>query len=82
MPLPAFATLDDVVAGLSGLEQSALARHDRRAVFLTVYGQMSRAMKRMIEAGAFRDNDWVAGYTVRFANIWWKMASSAATARA
>jgi uncharacterized protein DUF5995 len=70
MALPAYATLDDVVAGLSGLEQSALARHDRRAVFLTVYGQMSREMKRMIEAGAFRDNDWVARYTVRFANFY------------
>lgn len=70
MPGSLYTTLGQVVDGLSGLEQAALARHDRRAVFLTVYVQLSREMKRLIEARAFRDNDWVARYTIAFANFY------------
>ena len=70
MPGAPYTTLEHVVDGLSELERAALARHDRRAVFLTVYGQMSREMKRLLEARAFRDNDWVARYTIGFANFY------------
>jgi hypothetical protein len=65
-----YRTLDDVVTGLAALEQAALANRDRRAIFLTVYGQMSREMQRLIGLGVFRNNDWVARYTVGFANIY------------
>ena len=65
-----YETLDHVVAELARLEQRALARRDRRAIFLTVYGQMSREMKRLVECGTFRDNLWVTRYTVAFANFY------------
>ena len=63
-------TLDDVVARLAELEQVHLARRDRRAVFLTVYGYMSREMKQRIEERTFADNEWVERYTVAFANLY------------
>jgi hypothetical protein len=65
-----YSTLDHVVDGLAGLEEAALARRDRRAVFLTVYGEMSRAMQRLIDDGWFHDREWVARYTVAFANFY------------
>lgn len=70
MPSAPYASLDQVVAGLAALEARALALGDRRAVFLTVYGQMSREMQRRVELGLFRDNTWVAQYTVAFANLY------------
>ena len=70
MPLTPFVTLDDVVEGLGALEAHYIALHDRRAIFLTVYGLMSREMKRGIEQGVFHDGDWVLRYTVRFANYY------------
>jgi hypothetical protein len=71
MPLTSsYRSLDDVVAGFAALEQAALAARDRRAIFLTVYGQMSREMRRLVEQRVFRDSDWVARYTVGFANIY------------
>jgi hypothetical protein len=70
MDAHAFVTLDDVVTRLAALERRYLAARDRRAVFATVYGLMSREMKRRIEEGAFRDCDWVARYTIAFANLY------------
>jgi hypothetical protein len=70
MAQPAFKTLDDVVSGLAALEARFLARGDRRAIFLTVYGLMSREMRRRIEAGTFRDHAWVSRYVVAFANYY------------
>ena len=46
---PAYRTLDDVVNGLHSLERQFTAMRDRRAVFVTVYGMMSREMRRRIE---------------------------------
>ena len=63
-------TLDDVVTRLAELEARYASTRNRRAVFLTVYALMSREMKRRIEAGLFRDADWVARYTVSFANLY------------
>jgi hypothetical protein len=63
-------TLDDVVTRLAELEARYASIRDRRAVFLTVYTLMSREMKRRIEAGGFRDRDWVARYTVAFARLY------------
>jgi hypothetical protein len=70
MPLVPFVTLDEVVEGLGALEAHYIALQDRRAIFLTVYGLMSREMKRGIEQGVFNDGDWVTRYTVRFANYY------------
>jgi hypothetical protein len=68
--LAPFTTLNDVVEGLGSLEASYLGRRDRRAIFLTVYGLMSREMKRRIAEKQFDDNDWVTRYTVCFANYY------------
>jgi hypothetical protein len=70
MPLAPFVTLDDVVEGLGALEAHYIGLRDRRAIFLTVYGLMSREMKRGIQEGRFRDGDWVTRYTVCFANYY------------
>ena len=64
------ATLDDVIGALIALEARHTARRDRRAVFVTVYTLMSQEMKRRIERGAFRDNEWVRRYTIAFANLY------------
>jgi hypothetical protein len=63
-------TLDDVAGRLAELERGYLGLRDRRAVFLTVYGYMTREMQRRIEARAFADNEWVERYTVAFANLY------------
>ena len=65
-----YETLDDVVNRLAELEARYAARRDRRVVFLTVYGLMSREMKRRIGLGDFHDNEWVTRYTVAFANLY------------
>jgi hypothetical protein len=64
------STLDDVVSALTALEARHTARRDRRAVFATVYALMSQEMKRRIEHGSFRDNEWVRRYTIAFANLY------------
>ena len=61
-------SLDEVVERLGRLEQEFVSRRDRRAVFLTVYGLMTREMQRRIADGAFDDGDWVARYAVGFAD--------------
>lgn len=63
-----FTTLDDVLEQLGQLEQQYLAARNRRAVFLTVYGLMTREMKRRIAAGLFKDPAWVTRYAVGFAD--------------
>jgi hypothetical protein len=63
-----FRTLDEVVESLGRLEQEFVSRRDRRAVFLTVYGLMTREMKRQVDDGAFEDPGWVTRYAVGFAD--------------
>jgi hypothetical protein len=70
VPSIPFQTLDDAVERLAALERQLTARRDRRAVFVTLYGLMTREMKRRTGEGAFRDNAWVARYAVAFANIY------------
>src|SRR5262245_11250346 len=65
---PGYRTLDDVVNGLAALEGQFTAAGDRRCVFATVYGMMSREMRRRIARGFFLDNAWVTRYLVAFAN--------------
>jgi uncharacterized protein DUF5995 len=65
-----FRTLDDVVSGLSALERRFRDAHDRRAVFLTLYGVVSTEMRARVAARAFGDSDWVHRYAVAFANLY------------
>ncbi|NOT28674.1 MAG: hypothetical protein HOP16_21540 [Acidobacteria bacterium] len=65
-----YRTLDDVVEGFAGLEQGFRARHDRRSMFLTLYGVVSAEMGERIASGAFADPAWVQRYAVAFANLY------------
>ncbi|WP_254273206.1 DUF5995 family protein [Haloarcula marina] len=46
------------------------ARDDRRAVFLSIYARMTRAVARRVDADDFADSEWVADYLVAFANLY------------
>jgi hypothetical protein len=70
MPSTAYATLDDVVAGLAGWEEHFRSRQDRRCVFLTLYGVVSSEMRDRVARGAFLDSRWVHRYAVAFANLY------------
>jgi hypothetical protein len=65
-----YRTLDDVVAGLGGLEAELRERQDRRCMFLTLYRVVSAEMRRQVAAGAFDDPEWVHRYAVAFANLY------------
>ncbi len=65
-----YRTLDDVVAGLGALEARFRQQHDRRAIFLSLYGVVSDEMRARVARGAFADNEWVHRYAVAFANLY------------
>ncbi len=65
-----FSTVTHVVDGLGDLETRFRARHDRRAIFLTLYGIVSAEMRERLAQRAFLDNEWVARYLVAFANLY------------
>lgn len=62
-----FESVEDTRTRLERLEAVLLERSDRRAVFLTVYTEMTRETIRAIESGAFADPEWMRRYLVRFA---------------
>ena len=66
----AYKTLDDVVSGLGQLEHRFRQAHDRRCIFLTLYGVVSTAMREKVSQRAFEDNAWVERYAVAFADLY------------
>jgi hypothetical protein len=68
--MPAYRSLGDVVDGFAELERGFLARHDRRAIFLTLYGVVSTEMHARVANGSFADATWVERYAVAFANLY------------
>jgi Family of unknown function (DUF5995) len=70
MPSTAYATLDDVVAGLAAWEEAFRSRQDRRCIFLTLYGVVSSEMREQVARNAFLDSRWVHRYAVAFANLY------------
>src|SRR5918993_4113939 len=70
MPSTAYATLDDVVAGLAAWEEAFRIRRDRRCIFLTLYGVVSSEMRDRVARNAFLDSRWVHRYAVAFANLY------------
>ncbi|MFC5279989.1 DUF5995 family protein [Halorubrum rubrum] len=62
-----FASVADVADRLTRTEAYLRERDDRRAVFLTVYARMTRAVGDAIEADFFADDEWVEAYLVAFA---------------
>jgi hypothetical protein len=65
-----YRSMDDVVDGLARLEAELRSRQDRRAIFVTLYGVVSAAMREEIAAGRFEDPTWVHRYAVAFANLY------------
>jgi hypothetical protein len=63
-----FSSVDDAERRLGELLSAFEARDDRRAVFLSIYLQMTEAVRQRIRDGAFGYPDWVADYLVEFAN--------------
>jgi hypothetical protein len=70
MPSTAYATLDDVVAGLAAWEEHFRSRQDRRCIFLTLYSVVSSEMRDRVARAAFLDSRWVHRYAVAFANLY------------
>jgi len=65
-----FDSVADATDRLSRLEDRLRTRHDRRAVFLTIYTRMTRAVRAGIERGRFGDPDWMRDYLVAFAGYY------------
>lgn len=65
-----FASVEDTHDRLAETEAHFREREDRRSVFLTVYAEMTGAVKRGIESGHFTDPDWVSEYLVTFAEYY------------
>ena len=65
-----FESVEDTSTRLEQLETMLLEQSDRRAVFLTIYTEMTRETIRSIESGAFNDPNWMKQYLVRFAEYY------------
>lgn len=65
-----YRTLDEAVAALSTLEEAFLRAGDRRAIFATVYGAMSREMVRRLQTRQFVNNEWMERSAIAFANLY------------
>ena len=55
---------------LERLKELLRRRNDRRAVFLTIYTAMTRAVQQSIGRGRFADPEWMRTYTLTFANYY------------
>jgi len=65
-----FDSVADALERLSALESALRDRGDRRAVFLTIYSRMTRAIAARIDAGRFGNPEWMRRYTVVFADYY------------
>jgi hypothetical protein len=63
-----YTSLDDAIQSLQVLEQLLRAQHDRRAIFVTAYLSITRAITQAVERGLFQDDAWVTRYALCFAN--------------
>lgn len=65
-----FESMADVRDRLAQLESLLLAQSDRRAVFLTIYTEMTAATIREIDAGSFIHPAWMERYLIQFAEYY------------
>lgn len=65
-----YASIDDAIQSFAMLEQIFRAGHDRRAIFVTAYLSITRAIKQSVEARLFQDNAWATRYAICFANLY------------
>ena len=65
-----YESLSDARSRLEELEGLLRRRNDRRAVFLTIYTNMTRAVDEALKRGIFSDPAWMRTYTRTFANYY------------
>lgn len=65
-----FVSMEDARDRLEQLEATLIEQSDRRAVFLTIYTEMTAETIREIDAGEFIDSAWMERYLVRFAEYY------------
>jgi hypothetical protein len=65
-----FSSVEDTHDRLVETETYLRERDDRRAVFLTVYAEMTAAVQQGIESGSFVDPDWAREYLITFAEYY------------
>jgi len=65
-----FESVGEVIERLEALESALRDRSDRRAVFLTVYSRMTRAIRAGVDSGRFGDPEWMRRYTIAFADYY------------
>lgn len=65
-----FDTVEMVIDRLAALESRLRETSDRRAVFLTIYGRMTREVQARLQAGAFTHSEWMREYLIAFANYY------------
>lgn len=71
VPAP-FVTVDDVTAGFAQLERDFRSFRDRRGVFVTAYGIITRTLASKFGTSFFHDDEWVRKYLLAFANFYRK----------
>jgi Family of unknown function (DUF5995) len=67
-----FSSIDDVVTGLTRLEERFQKDGDRRAIFATAYLTMTTELVTKLTDGFFLDKDWVSRYAVSFAILYFQ----------
>ena len=65
-----FSSAADVADRLGRLERVLVDDDDRRAVFLTVYTEMTAHTMAAVDAGEFEDPEWTERYLVTFAEYY------------
>jgi hypothetical protein len=65
-----YTSVEETHERLRELRDAFEERGDRRAVFLSVYARMTRAVGDRIRDGVFADPTWVSEYLVAFANLY------------
>lgn len=65
-----FDSVTDVTTRLTELEARLRDQDDRRAIFLTIYRQMTAKVRDGINHGQFENSDWMTRYLVGFANYY------------
>ncbi len=65
-----FAEVGEAHRRLQELQSAFESRNDRRAVFLSIYTEMTGAVAERIQAERFTDPEWVGEYLVAFANLY------------
>jgi hypothetical protein len=66
----AYQSIEDAIQRLTQLEQAFYDRRDRRAIFVTAYLNITRAVKLRVGENWFQDNPWVTRYDISFANLY------------